>query len=117
MFLRKVSSKPSVCLQGAESPPLLLNSPIFGGPASYHPAAEASSSEEHHIQLLRKQLQQQEQQALAAAAQVHATKQKPTAFVAILCCRKTGNPIISLRVASVVAIVTESRGRLSQHER
>ncbi|XP_029687392.1 carboxyl-terminal PDZ ligand of neuronal nitric oxide synthase protein-like isoform X2 [Takifugu rubripes] len=63
-------------LEGAESPPLLLNSPIFGGPASYHPAAEASVSEEHHIQLLRKQLQQQEQQALAAAAQVRVLQEQ-----------------------------------------
>lgn len=113
-FLRKASLKPSVCLQGAESPPLLLNSPIFGGPASYHAAAEASNSEEHHIQLLRKQLQQQEQQALAAAAQVRASK-NPTGFVANLWCRKTGNPIISLHVVTVVAIVTESQGGLSQH--
>ncbi|TNM97912.1 hypothetical protein fugu_014158 [Takifugu bimaculatus] len=75
-FLRKVSLMPPVCLQGAESPPLLLNSPIFGGPASYHPAAEASVSEEHHIQLLRKQLQQQEQQALAAAAQVRVLQEQ-----------------------------------------
>lgn len=58
------SSVPSGSLQGAESPPLLLNSPIFGAPA------EAPSSEELQIQLLRKQLQQQEQQALAASAQV-----------------------------------------------
>ncbi|CAF96336.1 unnamed protein product [Tetraodon nigroviridis] len=54
----------------AESPPLLLNSPIFGAPA------EASSSEEHQIQLLRKQLQQQEQQALAASAQVHVLQEQ-----------------------------------------
>lgn len=82
---------------------------------SYHPSAEASSSEEHHIQLLRKQLQQQEQQALAAAAQVRTSNTKTTGFVAILWCRKTGNPIISLHVVTTVAIVTESRGRLSQH--
>lgn len=101
-----VTSVPSVCLQGAESPPLLLNSPVFGAPASSHPAAEASSSEEHQIQLLGKQLQQQEQQALAASAQVPAAEPPPHASLAQRNWEKSA-PIVSFHVVSVVAIVTE----------
>uniref|UniRef100_H3CNA4 Carboxyl-terminal PDZ ligand of neuronal nitric oxide synthase protein n=1 Tax=Tetraodon nigroviridis TaxID=99883 RepID=H3CNA4_TETNG len=70
LFMKSTTLPSPALPMRAESPPLLLNSPIFGAPA------EASSSEEHQIQLLRKQLQQQEQQALAASAQVHVLQEQ-----------------------------------------
>lgn len=98
--------------QRAESPPLLLNSPVFGAPA------EASGSEEHQLRLLRKQLQQQEQQALAAAAQVpfdFTARRGNTGLTSAAEKPEKSAPIVSLHEVSAVAIVTR-RAKLSQRE-